>query len=193
MIVSMYKMLTMTIVCAWCALPVGAQNAAHTPDQQAKDVADVIRQFNETLGEAVDGELDDRQIDLFEQMISPALDVERQHDYLCGLAAMQGAMQAGLLLETEQRAAASSNPVWAEMVEEMRRDVDEDITIGSLEDWLYQFSLSIVPSLGFDRTVQAAKHECLQQPMSFVRLSNVPMTSERMRVERRCREQDICQ
>lgn len=156
--------------------PALADTAQADAQQQAEEIADIIRDYNDALGDVVQGELTPAQIDQFEQIITPALNVDTQHQSLCGMLGFNAVQRAGIALSSAQMAA----------------EMAAELTPGSMSDRLYQLTAQLVLGLGFERSVQAASHECLQHPIINAMFADVAMNSEQMRIEERCFLEDIC-
>jgi len=145
-----------------CATSANGQTQA---EQDAAELADTIRTFNDTFGSAVDGELTPDQITQYEALITPIMDVDVQHKYLCGLSAQASVGQAGILV-------ALRGPAMAEL----RQQTQDAIVPGSLNDWMVQISQPLIIPLGQDRTLAVAINECLQRPIEYVMNIDTPMS-----------------
>lgn len=179
-----------TLIFACGSIPAAAQNAASDAEEQAREIADAVREFNEALGPIVEGELSASQIDTFERMIAPALNVDVQHETFCNMLAFGSA--AVLLRARTGLSDPSTPPEMIDVFTELADGATADIVPGSMEDWLFQFSVPLIVPLGLERTTAAGLHECLQHPMAHAMFSSVPMNSEEMRVEQKCLKEDIC-
>lgn len=145
---------------AWGA-PTIAQTQA---EQNAKELADLIRSFNAAFGGVVDGELTPAQIDTYQSLVTPILDVDEQQKYLCGLAALQSGMMAALRLSLQSPGMAEKLP-----------DIENEIVPGSLKDWMVQISQSVIQPLGMERAMSIASNACLGKPMAYVMNIDTPM------------------
>lgn len=145
---------------AWAA-PTIAQTHA---EQNAKELADLIRDFNAAFGGVVDGEMTPAQIDTYQSLVTPMLDVNAQHKYLCGLTALNSAMMASLRV-------SMNSPGMAEELQE----ITNEIVPGSLMDWMVQVSQSLILPLGMERATAVAQNECLSKPMAYVMNVDTPM------------------
>lgn len=145
---------------AWAA-PSIAQTQA---EQNAKELADLIRSFNAAFGDVVDGEMTPAQIDTYQSLVTPMLDVDEQQKYLCSLAALNSGTMASLLLSMR-------SPSMAAQLQE----IENEIVPGSLMDWMVQVSQPLILPLGMDRSMAVANNECLNKPMAYVMNVDTPM------------------
>lgn len=154
-------------------------------EREANDLSDTIRRFNDIIGDVVDGELTPSQIDQFEEMITPVFDVDVQHRSMCHIVSMGSVITGGMLWSMSQ-------PEIATVMTDELESLESDIVPGSLHDWLVQFSINLLPIIGFERVMAAAQHECIQKPFAFALHSELPMNSLEMIAHKRCLETEIC-
>lgn len=162
------------------------QEMAKTTEQEAeataKELADAIRDFNDAFGDVVQGEMTPTQIDEFERMITPVFDVDKVHNAQCASVAMASVTTATVYVRGQQ------NPAMAEMANDAR----SELVIGSIRDWLFEFSVPLIQSLGFQRTVAAAKYQCLQKKYVHAMYSDLPMYSLEMIAAEDCLLNQVC-
>jgi hypothetical protein len=165
-------------------LPV-ATLAQTNAERDARELTDVIRQFNAAFGDVVEGELSPSQIDQFEEMITPIFDADAQHKNMCQLVSI-GSVGTGSMIW------AFSQPEMAGTMANELELLKSDVEPGGLHDWLVQLTINLITTLGPERMVAVANYECLQRPFANALHSNVPMNSLEMIAYERCLPTNTC-
>lgn len=163
-------------------LSIQVSSAQATAEDDAEELADVIREFNEAFGDIVDGEMTATQIAEFERMITPAFDVEKIHIAQCSMVAYASIVNATII------ATARLNPALSEMADEVRGE----LVTGSIRDWLVRFSIPLVHSLGFERSLAATSYQCQQKKYAFAMHPDLEMNSLEMIAAENCLLNQIC-